>query len=341
MKEWQAVFQAFGRMKNGLYLHFGLTESGLGLAPHLERREGDRWRRVREDLKERGMKLVGTRSRIRLEKVEETDGGFRFVYLLRASWRFRQGKRTIRQDWQEEGVCRIVRDGGWVVAEDRPLVEEGALPQELAGYGGSAALRRHGWASQREGSFQLKPEGLPYPPSPVAGLLLRLPQERRGYDRTKAVEYAHRYWNSYNPQFIHFDVDCTNYVSQCLWAGGAPMTYRPSRSEGWWYRFLSPPQWSFSWSVAHALRWYLGTSKGGLKGEEVEKASLLEPGDVICYDFEGDGRFNHTTIVVAKDENGEPLVNAHTTNSRNRYWAYRDSTAWTPKIRYKFFRIVV
>ncbi|MGQ0440385.1 amidase domain-containing protein, partial [Bacillus sp. B-TM1] len=40
------------------------------------------------------------------------------------------------------------------------------------------------------------------------------------------------------------------------------------------------------------------------------------------YDFEDDGRWNHTTIVVAKDADGMPLVNAHSANSRRRYWNY-------------------
>lgn len=62
-------------------------------------------------------------------------------------------------------------------------------------------------------------------------------------------------------------------------------------------------------------------------------------GDVICYDFEGDGRWNHTTIVVAKDADGMPLVNANTYNSRMRYWAYEDSTAYTPNMKYAFFHI--
>ena len=37
---------------------------------------------------------------------------------------------------------------------------------------------------------------------------------------------------------------------------------------------------------------------------------------------------------------GMPLVNAHTYNSRMRYWAYEDSSAYTPNIKYKFFTIV-
>lgn len=161
--------------------------------------------------------------------------------------------------------------------------------------------------------------------------------ERFSYDRQAAVSYAERWWNSYNPAYRKFDVDCTNYVSQCLRAGGAPMRGAPDRAKGWWYQ---ADNWSFSWAVAHSLRWYLSGSTAGLQGEEMSSASDLIPGDVICYDFQGDGRYDHNTIVVAKDVNGMPLVNAHTDNSRNRYWTYEDSAAWTPDIQYKFFRIV-
>ncbi|WP_096201630.1 amidase domain-containing protein [Bacillus sp. FJAT-45350] len=161
--------------------------------------------------------------------------------------------------------------------------------------------------------------------------------ERFTYDRREAVRYAERWWNDYNPQYRKFQDNCTNFISQCLRAGGAPMTGYPNRSKGWWYR---DNNWSFSWSVAHSLRWYLSGATSGLRGKEMHSAKELSPGDVICYDFNGDGRWQHTTIVVDKDANGEPLVNAQTTNSRMRYWKYEDSTAWTPNIKYKFFQIV-
>ncbi|WP_078429087.1 amidase domain-containing protein [Alkalihalobacterium alkalinitrilicum] len=160
--------------------------------------------------------------------------------------------------------------------------------------------------------------------------------ERWHYDRREAVRYAERWWNNYNPAYKKFGDNCTNFISQCLKAGGAPMTGFPNRSNGWWYQGKN---WSFSWSVAHSLRWHLSGAQAGLRGKEMSAASELIPGDVICYDFTGDGRWQHNTIVVAKDENGEPLVNAQTTNSRMRYWKYEDSTAWTPNIKYKFFRI--
>lgn len=159
---------------------------------------------------------------------------------------------------------------------------------------------------------------------------------RFSYDRHKAVQYAERWWNDYNPAYRKFNDDCTNYISQCLRAGGAPMRGYPNRSQGWWYHNHN---WSYSWTVANALCQYLATSKAGLQAKEVNRPEHLELGDVICYDFDGDGKWQHTTIVVAKDQNNMPLVNAHTTNSRMRYWTYEDSTAYTNNIKYKFFHI--
>lgn len=157
------------------------------------------------------------------------------------------------------------------------------------------------------------------------------------YSRLEAVRYAERWWDDYNPQYKKFEDNCTNFVSQCLHAGGAPMTGHPNRNKGWWYRNKN---WSLSWTVAHSLRWHLSGAKTGLRAKEMSKPEELMKGDVICYDFDGDGRWQHNTIVVAKDENNMPLVNAQTTNSRMRYWAYEDSTAWTPNIKYKFFHII-
>lgn len=160
--------------------------------------------------------------------------------------------------------------------------------------------------------------------------------ERSIYRRREAVQYAERWWNDYNPMYHKFTNNCTNFISQCLRAGGAPMIGVGNRAKGWWY---SGKNWSYSWAVAHTFRWYLSGARAGLRGIEVQTAAELIPGDVICYDFDGDGRWQHTTIVVAKDEFNQPLVNAQTTNSRMRYWTYEDSTAWTPNIQYKFFRI--
>ncbi|MFD2370320.1 amidase domain-containing protein [Brevibacillus sp. GCM10020057] len=160
-----------------------------------------------------------------------------------------------------------------------------------------------------------------------------------GYNRKSAVAYAMQYWNSHNPLYPRFTDDCTNFISQCLYAGGIPMLFSKEKGKGWWIRMGKGGEWSWSWTVAHAL--YLLLKSGAAPMRAVSKSSpdQLEPGDLICYDFDGDGRFQHNTIVVAKDANNMPLVNAHTTDSSMRYWAYEDSTAYTPNIRYAFFQI--
>ena len=52
------------------------------------------------------------------------------------------------------------------------------------------------------------------------------------YNREAAVRYANKWWDSRNPAFPAFDVDCTNFISQCLLAGGAPMHGYPNREVG-------------------------------------------------------------------------------------------------------------
>jgi hypothetical protein len=163
-----------------------------------------------------------------------------------------------------------------------------------------------------------------------------------GYDRVKAQRYADAWWNDYNPRFRRFTVDCTNYVSQCLWAGGASMNVTGRRDKGWWYRQAGGEKdsWSYSWTVAHSLYWYLATSDKALRAEVKASAGELTIGDVISNQFDGDGRWQHNVIVTDMDGQGMPLINAHTVNSRKRYWSYQDSYAWTEKTKYKFFHII-
>lgn len=157
------------------------------------------------------------------------------------------------------------------------------------------------------------------------------------YNRLEAVKYAERWWDDRNPAYQNFQDNCTNFISQCLYAGDTPMRGYPNIRKGWWQQ---DGQWSWSWAVAHSFHWYLSGETAGLRAKQLEKPEDLLLGDIIVYDFENDGRWNHTTIVVAKDVNGMPLVNAHSANSRRRYWSYEDSSKYTPQMKYKFFHIL-
>ena len=155
------------------------------------------------------------------------------------------------------------------------------------------------------------------------------------YDRTRAVQYAAAWWNSFNPQFSAFQDDCTNFISQCLWAGGMPMEATGRRDKGWWYQGPNE-NWSYSWAVAHSLRWYLEVSGRAM----LRKAATdLEVGDLIGYDWDGDNTWQHNTIVVGFDPAGEPLVAAHTVAAWARPWSYKDSPGHTAKTQYIFLHM--
>lgn len=169
-------------------------------------------------------------------------------------------------------------------------------------------------------------------------------QSRAGvpYRRDLAAAYADRWWNEGNPAYELFEVNCTHYVSQCIFAGNAPMDYTGKRENGWWYKGRNSGRewWSYSWAVSHALNSFLSSAKRtGLRAELVDSADKLQLGDVITYDWNGEGRFQHSTIVTAFDALGMPLVNANTVASRHRYWDYKDSYAWTDRTKYRFFHI--
>lgn len=226
-------------------------------------------------------------------------------------------------------------------------------------YGVESRVIRHQqkWRSE-DGLWRLKKEleadevnHFPVPPRsatllPLAMTVPReMPQTRDDhharvhfYDRMSGFRYAELWWNGWNPAYPQLEDDCTNFVSQCLFAGHLPMQRTDSRSTGWWFRFHSKETepWSYSWTTSHALYSYL-LSQRGVK--RVSSARDLKVGDVIFYDWSGQGTFHHSTFVVDFDHRGDPLVNAHTDASWHRHYLYLDSRAWTARTRYAFVHL--
>lgn len=241
---------------------------------------------------------------------------------------YSKGGITHREEIIQRERLTLIRDGDdWVIIGIENLMPEKHPVAELAG-----VPELTGGAYYQEGAQPL-----------LSNQVFSSGQGKRKvkYSREDAVAYADRWWDSYNPEFAVFEVDCTNYISQCLFAGGAPINYTGKRESGWWYKgYLNGKEWwSYSWAVSNALERYLTTSTTGLRAEVVERPEQLLLGDVIIYDWDGDGSYQHSTIVTAFDAGGMPLVNAHTVSSRHRYWDYRDSYAWTENTVYRFLHI--
>ena len=53
-------------------------------------------------------------------------------------------------------------------------------------------------------------------------------KSKKKYDRANVKKYIDKWYNSHNPNYVNRDGkgdDCTNFVSQCLYAGGFPMNF--------------------------------------------------------------------------------------------------------------------
>lgn len=134
------------------------------------------------------------------------------------------------------------------------------------------------------------------------------------YNRQQAVAYARRYALSPNPNFYHFGGiggDCTNYISQCLLAGGGVMQRSP---DGWYYNssYDRSPSWT---SVAFLQEFLLDKNKAGPKAQVVP-LSEIEVGDIIQL-RQNKTHFNHT-VIVSEIRSGQIYVCAHSNDAKDR-----------------------
>ncbi len=119
------------------------------------------------------------------------------------------------------------------------------------------------------------------------------------YNRAAAVSYAHTWAYRRNPQYYDFSSlggDCTNFASQCIFAGAGIMNETPLY--GWYYRSASDrtPSWT---GVQFLYDFLIGNTGAGPFAEEVP-LQRVQPGDIIQLAFENEERFQHTPVVVRK-----------------------------------------
>ncbi len=139
------------------------------------------------------------------------------------------------------------------------------------------------------------------------------------YNRRVAVRYALNWAFARNPRFYDFEDiggDCTNFISQCLYAGCDVMNFSPEN--GWYY--INSNDRAPAWTGVNFLRKFLLTNRGaGVYGEEAP-LSELRRGDVIQL-VNRRGEFYHTVFVSAVIGVAVPrniFVCAHSVDARNR-----------------------
>lgn len=118
------------------------------------------------------------------------------------------------------------------------------------------------------------------------------------YNRQAAVAYAHRWAYYRNPDFYNFDElggDCTNFASQCLYAGAGVMNNTPTF--GWYYnsQCSRAPAWT---GVPYFYNFLTRKKKDiGPVGTETSMDQIL-PGDFAQLRFVP-GPFAHNPVIVA------------------------------------------
>lgn len=135
------------------------------------------------------------------------------------------------------------------------------------------------------------------------------------YVRQDTLDYAKTWALKRNPAYYDFSDlggDCTNFSSQCLYAGCKTMN--ETKDVGWYYN--SANDRAAAWTSVPDLFRFLTTNEGvGPYAREVYKSSLKE-GDLIQLG-NADGLFYHTFVAV-KIVRNNIFIAAHSTDAYMR-----------------------
>ena len=144
----------------------------------------------------------------------------------------------------------------------------------------------------------------------------------RPYDREAAVRYAHRWAYGRNPAFYDYESiggDCTNFASQCVYAGSGIMNYLPDF--GWYY--IDANKKAPAWTGVPYFYNFM-TRKARDRGPVAVDTGIedIEPGDVVQLSFNGK-TWHHTPVVVAlrrtpAETPADILIAAHSYDADNR-----------------------
>ncbi len=139
------------------------------------------------------------------------------------------------------------------------------------------------------------------------------------YNRENAVAYAHEWAYRRNPRFYDFHGiggDCTNFNSQCLYAGCGVMNYTPVT--GWFY--ISLNNRAPAWTGVPFLYNFLVRNKGaGPYGQELPLDQAMIA-DIVQLSRDGN-IFSHSLFIVEVGNPPTPeniLIATHTLDSDYR-----------------------
>lgn len=125
------------------------------------------------------------------------------------------------------------------------------------------------------------------------------------------------YYNSAYANYNSVGGDCANYASQCIYAGGMPMTVgTPYLRDGWFY--ISGSNRSGTWTRTDFLQEWMDDHWGVLTAASDD---TVFKGSPVFY------RDAHTTFCVGYNSAGVPIINSHNNDWYHAPWDYWDDGA--------------
>lgn len=134
------------------------------------------------------------------------------------------------------------------------------------------------------------------------------------YNREAAVAYARRWALGRNPAYFDFEKlggDCTNFASQCIYAGARVMNYKTVM--GWYYRSSSDR--TPSWSGVEYLNNFLTNNRSVGPYARVVSENEVQPGDIVQLGTAGGDYYHSPVVTVVKPT---ILLAAHTYDALDR-----------------------
>ena len=148
------------------------------------------------------------------------------------------------------------------------------------------------------------------------------PSTLEAYDRNAAVRYARRWAYGRNPAFYdyeHIGGDCTNFASQCVYAGSGVMNF--TKDLGWYY--INANNKAPAWTGVEYFYNFM-TREEATVGPVAEVTGIRQilPGDVVQLSFSGKA-WNHSPVVVSLLRTPalsprDVLIAAHSDDADNR-----------------------
>ncbi|MGW7365591.1 amidase domain-containing protein [Streptomyces sp. NPDC054841] len=211
------------------------------------------------------------------------------------------------------------KSGAWLLASDKAELDGGPLPStQIAEPADAPAPDSEDEGEKGPSSVTTEPPAGSVPPKAVPDV--QASAAAASYNYSAMVRYADKHWKTPSDDWRTYGNDCTNFISQVMWAGGwratsgSVMSRKDNRK--WFY---GSHTWNTSYTWAGAENWYWFALKHSKRTKFLDNVWKLALADVLQANWKprSDNVIDHT-MVVTKLYRGTPYLTYHTGNTHNK-----------------------